>query len=111
MLTYYTNRFVPASARGCCRGFVIFIRPQYKNDRGLLEHEKVHRKQWLRTLGLHSFCYAFVKECRLDSEVEAFNEQAKWYDDDRLPHFAKLIATRYNLRVTEAEALDLLKAA
>jgi len=111
MLTYYTDRFVPNSARGCCRGFVIFISPQYKHDRGLLEHEKVHRSQWLRTLGLSSFLYLFVPEYRLAAEVEAFKEQAQWYADDRLPHFAKIIATKYGLKVSEADALKLLRQA
>ena len=108
-MIFYTDRFVPASARGCCRGFVIFVRPQYKDDRGLLEHEKVHRRQWLRTLGLHSLLYLFVPEYKLAAEVEAFKEQSHYYNDDRLPYFAKIIATRYGLNVTEENALKLLR--
>ena len=111
MLTFYTDRFIPSTARGCCRGFMIFIRPQYREDRGLLEHEKVHRRQWLRTLSLHSLLYLFVPEYKLHAEVEAFREQARWYEDDRLPHFAKIIATKYGLNVTEQAALKLLREA
>ena len=55
--------------------------------------------------------YLFVREYKLASEVEAFREQARWYDDDRLPYFAKIIATRYGLKVTEEDALKLLREA
>ena len=109
MFVFHQDRFVPEGAAGCCRGFVIFIRPKYKDDRGLLEHEKVHRRQWLRTLGIHSFLYFFVPEYRLASEVEAYRVQAECYTDDRLPKFAKLIATKYGLKVTEENALQLLR--
>lgn len=109
MLTFYTNRLIPQGSAGCARGPVIFIRPKYKDDKGLLEHEKVHRRQWLRTLSLHSFLYLFVPEYRLASEVEAYKEQAKHYTDDRLPRFARFIATKYDLNVTEEAVLLLLK--
>lgn len=109
MFVFYTDRFVSEGARGCCRGPLIFIRPQYRDDRGLLEHEKVHRRQWLRTLGIHSLLYLFVPEYKLASEVEAFKVQAECYTDDRLPYFAKIISTRYNLKVTEEAALKLLR--
>jgi hypothetical protein len=110
MFTFYTDRFVSPTARGTTRGFLIFIRPQYKDDRGLLEHEKVHRKQFFKHgLFIHSLLYKFVPEYRIASEVEAFREQARWYEDDRLPHFAKIIATRYGLNVTEEAALKLLR--
>lgn len=48
----YTNYFIPPQHHACTRGPIIFIRPEYRNDKGLLTHEKVHRRQWLRTLGL-----------------------------------------------------------
>ena len=108
MLTFYTDRFIPSTARGCCRGFMIFIRPQYREDRGLLEHEKVHRRQWLRTLSLHSWLYLFVPEYKLACEVEAYKEQAQWYPDDRLPKFAGFISRNYGLKITEEDSLKLL---
>ena len=111
MFTFYTDRFVPQGAAGCCRAFVIFIRPKYKHDRGLLEHEKVHRRQWLRTLGLHSFLYLFVPEYKLAAEVEAYKEQACYYNDDRRPKFAGFISRNYGLEVTEEAALSLLREA
>lgn len=109
MLTFYTDRFVAKGAAGCARGPLIFIRPQYKDDRGLLEHEKVHRWQWLRTLTLSSWLYKFVPEYRLHAEVEAYKEQAKWYEDDRLPKFAGFISRNYDLKISVENALKLLK--
>mgnify|MGYP000016941729 CR=1 FL=1 len=109
MFTFYTDRFIPSAARACAKGPFIFVRPQYRDDRGLLEHEKVHRSQWIRTLSLHSWLYLFVPEYKLAAEIEAFREQARWYDDDRLPYFAKIISTRYGLNVTEEAALKLLR--
>jgi len=107
-MIFYTNRFIPKQHQAATRGPVIFIRPEYRNDRGLLEHEKVHRRQWLRTLGLHSLLYLFVEDYRLRAEVEAFREQLKHYPDDRRLRFAELIAENYDLGITPDEALGLL---
>ena len=111
MFTYYTDRFVDIGARATTKGFFIFIRPQYADDRGLLEHELVHRRQWLKSLSFSMWLYMWVPEYRLHAEVEAYKEQARWYEDDRLPKFAKIIATKYGLRVTEEDALKLLREA
>ena len=105
----YTNFGVPRKHQAATRGPVIFIRPEYRNDKGLLEHEKVHRRQWLRTLGLHSLLYLFVEDYRLRAEVEAFRAQLPHYPDDRRVKFARLIAENYNLDITPDEALILLK--
>ena len=110
-MVFYTDRFIPKGAAGCARGPFIFIRPKYKGDRGLLEHEKVHRHQWLLTLSLHSWLYLFVPEYKLHAEIMAYAEQARWYEDDRLPKFAGYIAKNYGLKISEADALKLLREA
>ena len=109
-MIFYTDRFIPKQHQAATRGPVILIRPEYRGDRGLLEHEKVHRRQWIRTLGLHSLLYLFVEDYRLTAEVEAFREQAKHYPDDRMPRFAQLLATNYRIDITVDEALDLLRS-
>ena len=108
-MIFFTNRFVPKQHQAATRGPLIFIRPAYRDDKGLLEHEKVHRRQWLRTLGLHSLLYLFSEDYLLRAEVEAFREQLKHYPDDRRVKFAWLIAENYNLDITPDEALILLK--
>ena len=108
-LVFYTNFGVPAGAAGCARGPLIFIRPEYRGDAGLLAHEKLHVWQWVRTLCLHSFMYGLSDRYVLKSEVEAYQAQAKHYPDDRMPLFARYIANDYGLRISVAEALARLR--
>lgn len=106
--TFYTNRFIPAEHAACARGFVIFIRPEYKDDKGLLAHEMEHVYQWCATIGLHSFFYLLSKQYRLWAEVEAYKEQLKYSPGNEL-RFAEFIADKYGLNVSAEEALELLK--
>jgi len=105
-----SNVLIPKRHQAATRGPFIFVRPEYEDDKGLIEHEKVHRRQWLRTFGLHSLLYLFVEDYRLMAEVEAFREQAKHYPDDRKPKFAELLASNYRIDITVAEALKLLRS-
>ncbi len=111
-LCFYTNFGVPNGSAGCARGPVIFIRPQYKDDRGLYKHEFTHVKQWLRTLALHSFLYLLWPAYRLKSEVEAYKVQLQYCNDIELNtrRFARFIATKYDLDITDEEAYRLLTA-
>ena len=100
-MKFYINFWIPERFAGYTVGPVILIRPSYRNDRGLLEHEKVHVRQfwqgeWFNTL---------------TREVEAYKEQAKWYNDDRIPLFATFIATKYGLNIDAAAAERLLRCA
>lgn len=109
-LTFYTDKLIPAKFGGVAIGPVILIRLKYRGDVGLLRHEETHRKQWLRTFGLHSFRYQFDKDYRLATEVEAYREQIKHYPDDRSWRFAEFLATKYDLALTQEEAHRLLTA-
>lgn len=109
MMVFYTDWFIPARLAACTRGPFIFIRPAYKDDAGLLAHEKVHVKQWLRTLGLHGLLYLLFDKYKLASEVEAYKVQASLYSDDRRPQLAAHLATHYGLNITQHEALKRLK--
>lgn len=108
-MIFYTACFVQPGFAATTRGPLVFIRPEYRQDIGLLEHERVHVRQWLRTLGLHSLLYAVSKAYRLGSEVEAYREQARHYQDDRRPLFAEFIAYNYGLDITADVALKLLR--
>jgi hypothetical protein len=109
-MIFYTDKFVLKGHAGTTRGPFIFIRPEYKDDKGLLEHELVHRKQWLRTLGLHAFFYLLSKKYRFKSEVEAYKEQLKHYKTDKRRLFATLLVEKYDLDITFDEALIALSA-
>jgi hypothetical protein len=107
-MIFYTDFGVPDGFAGCARGPLIFIRPSSAGNKGLLEHEKVHRRQWLRTFGLHSLLYLLSRRYRLAAEVEAYTEQLRWTPSGAAS-FARYLASKYNLGITEAEAAKLLK--
>lgn len=134
MLTIYTNKFIPDKFAACARGPFIFIRLQYKDDEGLLRHEQLHVQQWF-TLGLlaiplyfllqvfaplyvaaclfsfslHGALYTWVAAYRQWAEVQCYKKQALYYADDRRPLFAKFLSEKYNLSITQPEALALLQ--
>lgn len=132
-LTFFVKS-LPANAGGCANGPVIRILDKYRNDRGIYQHELTHVLQWAfasmsglpiayllvsigRTdllylaslsIALHSFLYRFVPAYRLWSEVQAYREQARWYQDDRRPLFARFIADDYGLVVDQLKVLSML---
>lgn len=106
-LVFYTNKFVPDRFAAATYGPVIFIRLAYKNDIGLLEHEKIHVKQFWRTLGLMGIFYYFSDKFRLKYEVEAYKEQLK-YSPGREQLFATFISTKYNIPISVIDAQRLL---
>lgn len=104
----YTNCLIPERFAALTFGPFVFIRPQYRDDRGLLEHELVHVAQFWRTLGLNGLGYLFSKSYRLHCELEAYREQLRWYANDRAPVFAWFLADKYRLGISYDEALRLL---
>ena len=107
-LILYTDALIPERFAGITYGPVICIRPSKKNDRGLLEHEKIHVKQFWRTLGLFGILYALSPKRRLKYEAEAYREQLK-YAPGSEDLFATYLMTKYNATITKEEALALLK--
>ena len=84
-LLVYTDR-LPQNSNGCANGPIIRIRPAYKGDEGLKQHEICHVHQWWRTLGLHSLLYLVSKRYRLRAEVEAYREQLKYNPENILKY-------------------------
>lgn len=112
-IIFYNKFFVPKGSAGCVRLLFIFIDPKYKDDIGLLEHEKTHVRQSLKGLIFpHVFLYKFYRKYRLNCEVEAYKVQIREYNvKDFMRHseyFANVIATKYGLDITKEEALKLL---
>jgi len=104
-LLYYTHRDLGGFA-GKTNAFIIRIHVDYKDDRGLLEHEKIHVKQFWKN-PLHGLFYKFSKDYRLKSEVEAYRKQIEYGAD--LDQMAWLLWSRYDLKITLDEARDLLE--
>lgn len=101
-IIFYTYYCIPAPHAGVTYGPFVFIKPSKLDDRGLLEHELVHTRQFWNP---RKWFWGVLKW-----EVEAYREQLKWYTDDRTEIFAGFIATRYGLDITIDEAIALLKA-
>jgi hypothetical protein len=131
---HYTDN-LPEGVGGAANGPYVRIRPKYKKDKGLLQHELEHVKQWwittiLAALAIAGVCYyqqapywycllslvAFdllystFQRFKLQCEVWAYREQLKHYEDDRTALFAKFISTKYGLEgVTPERAEKLLR--
>ena len=105
----YTND-IPEGFNGWAHLWHIKIRPTHKDDIGLLEHEKVHVRQFWQLGFLHPCVYRFWAKYRLDCEVEAYREQLKYSKEKEADSklFASFIATKYDLKITEEEALGQL---
>lgn len=109
-LVFYTDLFIPKRFAGYTVGFIILIRPAYKDDVGLLAHESTHVKQFWRSFGLFGFLYGVSKKYRLKYEAEAYRVQLTYCSEDKINLFAKFLVDNYNLGITIEEALTALKS-
>ena len=103
---FFTDRFVPDNMDGLCCGLFILIRPDYKDDRPLLEHELQHCRQCWRTLWLHVPLYFWSRRYRWHAETDAFAVQVRSGGSYRNAVYR--IARYYNLGVSEREVEDRL---
>lgn len=106
----YTDK-MPDWQGGYAFLWFIRLRVKYKTngDVGLLKHELYHVRQFWDHPFTSGLRYQWSKKYRLQCEVEAYSEQLRWppASDDTINyrrHFARFIATRYKLDVTEDEA-------
>lgn len=86
----------------------IKIRPKYKEDKGLLEHELVHAKQYSENI-FHALRVKFDKSYRYQCELEAYSKQAKVYAYVRKEQYvwmAEAISGKYGLNVSIDTALE-----
>lgn len=105
-MVFYTDKFIPQRFAGYTIGPLIFIRPNYKTDLGLLEHERTHVRQFWESYGTMGFLYLLSSKHRLLYEVAAFRAQLKISPgNEKL--FATLLSSNYklNIDVTQAEQL------
>ena len=106
------STFIPRRFAAFVFGFIIFIRPSYKNNIPLIEHEKVHVHQFWRTFCTHGIWYHFNKDYRLRSEVDGYAMQIKVREElGMTPDYerlAKYIVDFYGLDITIEEAKALL---
>jgi hypothetical protein len=102
MKVIYTNWFIPKRFDAYNLIIVCLIRPEFKYDKGLHDHEYVHYLQWKRHPFTFPFMYLFNKTYRYCMEVEAYAAQLVWYEgrpnvDAKAKQFASLICNNYGL--------------
>lgn len=102
----YTDQMADNQA-GYARAWFVRIRPKYKDDKGLHNHELTHVAQFWKMFGLHSLMYLASKKYRLKAEVEAYKEQLK-YNPEHKDLYADFICKNYGLDVSKEEVLKLL---
>ena len=70
-LVLVTN-FIPSRFDAYTFGFIILVRPQFKDDVGLIAHEATHVNQFWRTFGFAGLLMRVSKKYRYECELEAY---------------------------------------
>lgn len=132
----YTD-VLPADFGGTTKGPFIRIRPQYRHDQGLLEHEKFHVRQWWSGIGImlvlaalvgicggsgdvvggliglaagvHPLAYMVCRPYRQWSEVRAYRIQLGVGRYASSAFAVDALVSKYQLRLTREEARRLLR--
>ena len=136
-MKYYMLKYsddLPEGFGGTTQGPVIKIRPKYKGDMGLLEHEKTHVRQWYALTGLglvltvllmliwpafwpagavgpfiHSLLYKNVQPYRQWCEVQAYREQLAMGGYTNSDFAVTALIGKYGLSLDTQEANALLR--
>ena len=89
----YTDSFVGDGNSGTCRGPIILIRPEYKDDLLVETHEVVHAKQSYRTFFLGWIKCFYDQEYLAKVEAEAYAIEITDYT--QISTYAKMIQNEY----------------
>ena len=103
----YTNWLIPDRFADINLGVVTLIRPRFKNDAGLHAHVGVHDEQFRKRPFTHHLRYLLDHDYRLACEVEAYKVQLLHSPHD-VSRFAESLSSKYHLKITQAEAMELL---
>ena len=129
----YTRKIINGFG-GTAKGPIIKILPKYKDDSGLLEHEKVHVRQWYAWLALglligtlltllvspslwplfglapflHSPLYKIVRPYRRWCEVQAYRKQLATGGYDSNDFAVAALVEKYDLNLSADKAKALL---
>ena len=129
----YTENVTPGFA-ATTKGPFIKVLPKYKDDAGLLEHEKVHVRQWYAVLAigilittlltmlvspslwplyglslfLHQSLYKFIRPYRRWCEVQAYRKQIAVGGYTSNDFAVTTLVEKYDLNLSADEAQALL---
>ena len=107
---FYTDRIIPKRFGGVLMAPfpIILIRPKYRDDEGLLQHELQHLKDmYAGWIILYCIRYFFSKKWRLHYELRGYWTQLE-YSPQHIRLFAYFLATKYRLGIDEDKAYSLL---
>ena len=97
----FISNWMPKRFSGYHVGTLVLIRPDYKDDEGLIQHELIHVKQNIRTLGWSGIKQIWNKNHKLNRECEAYAEQLKYVPANQYKtvstRFVNFMYTKYNL--------------
>jgi len=104
---------MPENTGGYAKAWFVRIRPKYKDDKGIHNHELCHVAQFWKLGIFHMVIYTWNKSYRLNCEVEAYREQLKHepasLDPERYRDmYAGFIADDYGLDVSKGDVLKIL---
>lgn len=105
-LVVETRWLIPRGFDAFTPGPLILLRPGASD--ALIEHEKVHVRQFWRSWGLMGVLYLASRRWRLRYEVEAYREQLRHSPPGAAHALARFLAGKYRLKISEAEAYRLL---
>ena len=114
VLIFFTDR-LPQGVGGRSYWLFALIRPKYREDEGLIQHELEHSRQAWKLPLLHQLMYRFSKEYALACEAQAYRVQTKYPAGPGLPPISVANAAQrlrsgiyeFSLTQEEAEALVL----
>ena len=104
ILIFITN-WMPKKFSGYHVGCLVLIRPDYKDDEGLIQHELTHVKQNIRTLGWSGIKQIWNKNHKLNRECEAYAVQLEYVPvkqyDTMKTRFVNYMYTKYDLGMSK----------
>lgn len=116
VFVFYTEKFVPMGGITYTFGplCVILIKPKYKDDEGILNHQMVHVNQHWRMTWLHRAKYKKSDKYRFESEAEAYAAQYGSNPDKKhFDLFVEFMLEKYKLpfaqRTIEGGLLRMIK--
>lgn len=110
-LTYTDD--IPEGFAGTAKFWFVKIRPEYKEDVGLLEHEKEHVRQFYKFSLFHCLAYGRLDRYTLWCEVRAYRKQLRYppatQGQERYRDlYAGYLSAKYGLDLSKEEAKELL---
>jgi len=113
-LTFYTDKTLKDWMGGATRGPVIVLRPEYRDDEGIYQHELTHVKQWFLSCATLGLFYMFSSWCRARIEAQAYAKQTH-YPDGKNGHLTvdraayMLSKPEYKLGLTQEQCKELIQ--